>query len=307
VIYAAHRQERTFMPAASSDPLLPTADPARPTELPSGDYEVAVFENRFPSLVEEAGVLTSISGAQIEPAYGRCEVVAFCQSPDVSLWQLSVGYIALIMDVWADRTRDMVQAGISYILPFENRGAEMGVTLHHPHSQIYGYGFVPSLVARAVAAQRDYMSETGRNLVGALAAEERALGIRVIATRQHALAFVPPFARYPYETWIIPMRPGADLLTLAPSEKMDVASLLAEVLQRLDRLWDMPMPYLLTLNQAPFDNRDHPEWTLRIEIWPVRRSRDKLKFLAGTELAADVFASDVLPEAAAAQLRSVQL
>jgi UDPglucose--hexose-1-phosphate uridylyltransferase len=103
------------------------------------------------------------------------------------------------------------------------------------------------------------------------------------------------------------MRPGADLLTLAPSEKMDVASLLAEVLQRLDRLWDMPMPYLLTLNQAPFDNRDHPEWTLRIEIWPVRRSRDKLKFLAGTELAADVFASDVLPEAAAAQLRSVQL
>jgi UDPglucose--hexose-1-phosphate uridylyltransferase len=183
----------------------------------------------------------------------------------------------------------------------------MGVTLHHPHSQIYGYGFVPSLVARATAAQREFKSHTGRNLVSQLAEEECALGTRLIASRQHAVAFVPPFARYPYETWIVPTRSGADLLTLTPLEQMDVASLLAEVLQRLDRLWDMPMPYLLTLNQAPFDRKDHPEWTLRLEIWPVRRARTKLKFLAGTELGADIFASDVMPEAAAAQLRSVQL
>jgi UDPglucose--hexose-1-phosphate uridylyltransferase len=307
VVYAAHRQERTFMPAASSDPLLPTADPERPTELPAGDYDVAVFENRFPSLVEQSDPPRPVSGTHTNPAHGRCEVVVYCQSPKLSLWQLSVGHIALIVQVWADRTRDMARAGLSYILPFENRGAEMGVTLHHPHSQIYGYGFVPNVVARATAAQHDFKSRTGGNLVSKLAEEERAFGMRLIAVRQHALAFVPPFARYPYETWIVPTRPGADLLTLTPPEQMDVASLLAEVLERLDRLWDMPMPYLLTLNQAPFDNKDHPEWTLRIEICPVRRSRDKLKFLAGTELGADVFASDVLPEVAAEQLRSVHV
>ena len=307
IAYATHRQDRTFMPAPSSDPFLPTVDRDRPTELPAGDYDVAVFENRFPSLAEQPGEPPAVPGVATSPAFGRCEVIVFCQSPEVSLWQLSVEHIALILQVWADRSREMVEAGIRYVLPFENRGAEIGVSLHHPHGQIYGYGFVPAVVARAVTALREYKRDSGRDLISQLAEDERALQTRLIATREHAVAFVPPFARFPYETWIVPLRAGADLLTLTPSERTDLASLLAEVLQRLDRLWDLPMPYLLTANQAPADGEDHPEWTLRIEVWPVRRTRDKLKFLAGTELGADVFASDVLPEAAAAELRSVRL
>jgi UDPglucose--hexose-1-phosphate uridylyltransferase len=131
--------------------------------------------------------------------------------------------------------------------------------------------------------------------------------IRVISEAEHAIAFVPAFARFPYETWVIPCRAGADLTSLTTAERNDIASLLRQVLQRMDELWNLPMPYLMSINQAPLDMINCGNWTLRIEIWPTRRSRDKLKFLAGTELAAGVFASDVLPERAAAELRAVAM
>ena len=306
VIYAAHRQDRTYMPGRDSNPLAQSEDPNRPTELPVGDYDVAVFENRFPSLVLHPEQPDSVAGVASKPAVGRCEVIVFSADPELSLWMLPVDHIALVLEVLADRTVEMAASGISYVLPFENRGTEMGVTLHHPHAQIYGYGFVPAEMSRAGAALSLHKEKCAEDLVVRLAQDERAMRIRLVAEADHAVAFVPPFARFPYETWLVPLRPGADLINLTGPERTDLAWLLKEVLQRLDRLWGVPMPYLMTVNQAPSEATDHPEWTLRIEIWPTRRSREKLKFLAGTELAAGVFASDVLPETAAAQLRAVR-
>jgi UDPglucose--hexose-1-phosphate uridylyltransferase len=135
---------------------------------------------------------------------------------------------------------------------------------------------------------------------------ERDREIRVVAARgNRAVAFVPPFAQIPYETWIAPTRSVADLTRLTDTELSDMAFVLSQSLRRLDRLWDCPMPYLI--NQAPTDGRAHPEWTVHIAIWPIRRTPDKLKFLAGAELGAGVFANDVTPEAAAAALRDVRL
>jgi UDPglucose--hexose-1-phosphate uridylyltransferase len=144
------------------------------------------------------------------------------------------------------------------------------------------------------------------DLVCKLAEAERALGTRAVAARPHAIAFVPPFARFPFETWITPRRPAPDLGDLASLELDDLAACLKEALQRLDGLWQRPMPYLLTVNQRPTGLSD-PGWTVRIEIWPLRRARDKLKYLAGTELGAGVFASDMTPERAASQLQAVAL
>jgi UDPglucose--hexose-1-phosphate uridylyltransferase len=234
-------------------------------------------------------------------------VVVFAQDASASLGQLPLSRIALIFAVWAERTEDMRRAGIRYVLPFENRGTEMGVTLHHPHGQIYGYGFVPQQQQRMKAALADHHARTGTDLVTALAQDESARATRVIAARDAALAFAPPFARFPYETWIVPRRSVPYLSGLTTEERMDLASALSETLRRLDGLWNRPMPYLMTINQAPLDGETHPEWTVRIEIWPIRRDPNKLKFLAGTELGAGVFASDVTPESAAAALRQVTL
>jgi UDPglucose--hexose-1-phosphate uridylyltransferase len=231
----------------------------------------------------------------------------FSQDGKTSLGHLPPANAALILQVMADRTRDMAAAGVGYVLPFENRGVEMGVTLHHPHAQIYGYDFIPDYQHRIGQRLALHQREHGRDLVVDIALRERSLGIRMVAARDRAAAFVPAFARFPYETWLIPSRPAPDIASLADREIDDLASLLQEVLRRLDRLWERPMPYLLTVNQAPPDRDRYPGWTVRVEIWPIRRAANKLKFLAGTELGTGVFASDMLPEDAATKLRSISL
>ncbi len=307
VIYATHRQNRTFLPAAAEDPLAPTTDPQHPTELPSGDYEVAVFDNRFPSLSLNAGPPPPIVGVETAPGLGSCEVIVFSKDGSASLGELPLDHISLIFEVWADRTQYLQQAGLAYVLPFENRGIEIGATLQHPHGQIYAYGFLPQRQANIMQRLRGHYHRTGRDLVADLASSERDLGIRLIAEQGGAAGFTSPFGRFPYETWVVPTRPASYLAELTEPERIDMAFVLSQVLRRLDRLWDRPMPYLMTVNQAPSDGQAHPEWTLWIEICPIRRAADKLKFLAGTELGAGVFANDVTPEAAAAALRSVHL
>ena len=307
VVYATHRQDRTFLPSPKDDPLAPTTDPRHPTELPAGDYEVAVFENRFPSLSMHPGPPPSVEGVETAPAFGSCEVVVFAQDPSASLGELPLDRICLVLEVWGDRTRHLQHAGLAYVLPFENRGVEMGATLQHPHSQIYGYGFLPQRQAQVLRALKDHYKSSGRDLVSDLALAERNRQERVVVSQGNAVAFAPPFGRFPYETWVVPTRSVPDLCGLSETDRGDIAFCLSQALRRLDKLWNRPMPYLMTVNQAPSDGDPHSEWSVRIEICPIRRAPDKLKFLAGTELGAGVFANDITPEAAAAALRSVRL
>jgi UDPglucose--hexose-1-phosphate uridylyltransferase len=248
-----------------------------------------------------------LDGVTTAPAPGRCEVIVFCQDAHTSLGRLPVSQVELILEVIGVRTQELARAGCKYVLAFENRGVEMGVTLSHPHGQLYGYGFVPGMQTRMMEAMRTHLAEEGEDFITALVRKEARLETRRVAAREHALAFVPPFARFPYETWIAPFRPAAYLADLDPLARAAVAELLSETLRRLDSLWGVPMPYLMTINQAPTDGEAHPEWSVFIEIRPIRRARDKLKYLAGTELGAGVFVSDVTPEDAAATLREVSL
>jgi UDPglucose--hexose-1-phosphate uridylyltransferase len=196
---------------------------------------------------------------------------------------------------------------MSYVLPFENRGVEMGVTLHHPHGQIYGYGFLPRQQQHTLLALQEHHRASGTDLITQLARAELGYRLRIVAERAHAMAFTPAFARFPYETWIVPTRHTPYLWDMNDAECKDMAAVLSDVLRRQDALWNKPMPYLLTINQAPTDGEEHPEWSLRIEIWPIRRAANKLKFLAGTELGAGVFVNDITPEKAAELLRKAHV
>lgn len=305
VAYASHRQGRTFMPPSGYNPLAPTNDPAVPTELPAGDYDIAVFENRFPSMIATA---TAAPPAIVDtlPASGVCEVVVFTQDPQASLSSLPLAHLELLLQVWGDRTRIISESPqIQYILPFENKGVEVGVTLHHPHGQIYAYPFVPPVPARMDACQLDYFQQLHRGLLQDLIQKEIADDQRVLYQDPWAIAFVPVCARYPYEVWIAPIQPVANFLELTPEQRAGLARALKTVTLKYDGLWQRSFPYLMAWFQAPVNGKPHPEWHLHAEFYPPYRSADRLKYLAGTELAAGMFANDALPEEKARELQAI--
>ena len=305
VAYASHRQDRTYLPPAGFNPLAPGADPANPTELPEGDYEVAVFDNRYPTLVATAHDPPETFIATL-PARGRCEVVVYTQDAGTSLGALELAHIELLLEVWTHRSAQLgADPHIDYVLPFENRGVEVGVTLHHPHGQIYAYPFVPPVPKRMQHEELDYYERAGQPLLPALIAAELEARERIVYRGEHAVAFVPAWARYPYEVWVAPLDPTPDFAALGATARVDLARALKVVLLKYEGLWQRPFPYLMAWFQAPCDGRPHPESHLHAEFMPPYRTRDKLKFLAGTELAAGMFASDALPEDKARELQAV--
>jgi UDPglucose--hexose-1-phosphate uridylyltransferase len=305
VAYASHRQNRTFLPPKEYNPLLPSTSPDFPTELPPGAYDVAVFENLFSSLTPTA---TQAPEAYVEtrPGQGACEVVVFTQNPDASLGGLAVDHIELLLKVWADRTSEIGGRGeVHYVMPFENKGVEVGVTLHHPHGQIYAYPFVPPVVAKMAEAQSRFREAHGRGLIEHMIEEERRAGTRMIHDDGHTTAFIPVCARYPYEVWICPARRVGFIQDLGPDELRSLARTLKTVLLKYDGLWNKPFPYLMVLYQAPTDGEDNSAFHFHIEFFPPLRTPDRLKYLAGTELGGGMFVNDALPEEKAAELQKV--
>jgi UDPglucose--hexose-1-phosphate uridylyltransferase len=308
VAYASHRQNRTFLPPPEYNPLAPTTDPAHPTELPAGNYEVAVFENRFPTLTGRAEEPAPPSIVPTRPGKGTCEVVVFTQDPAGSLGTLPLWHLELILEVWADRYRELgAHEYVAYVMPFENRGVEVGVTLHHPHGQIYAYPFIPPVPARELSQQKAYWDEHGRGLLEDLIGKELEDGRRTLYTGEHALAWMPAFARYSYEVWIAPRRPAPSVADLDAAERADFARALKTVLLKYDGLWGKPFPYILVFHQAPTDGQPHPEAHLHVEIYPAYRMPGRLKYLAGSEIGAGSFTADTLPEEKVQELRAVEV
>jgi len=305
VAYAQYRQNRTFMPK-DWNPLAPSSDPEHPTELPAGDYDIAVFENLFPTLSESSHAPPALS-VPTRPARGVCEVVVFSRDPISTLGRLPLDQIELLIEVWGDRWRELgARPDVEYVFPFENRGAEVGVTLPHPHGQIYAYPFVPPVPARELSLQAAFLAENGRGLIETILEDEIASGGRhVVYEGPAAVALVPVFARYSYEVWIAPRRAAPSLADLSAAERADFARALKTILLKYDGLWNRPFPYIASFHQAPTDGRPHPEAHVHLEFYPAYRRSDRLKYLAGSEMGAGVFTADTLPEEKAEELRRV--
>ncbi len=324
VTFATHRQDRTYLPPSEQCPLCPTRDGSRPTEIPQPSFEIAVFDNRFPSLTPDPPDpdVAPTDLIAIEPALGRCEVVVYSDRHDVTLAGVGRERLRLLVDVWADRYEVLgAEPAVRYVLAFENKGEIMGVTLPHPHGQIYGYSDVPPRPLRELRAADEYLRRTGRCVECDVVAGEIADGRRIVARRGEVVAFVPAWARFPYEVHIAPARHRADLPGLPDDERDDVAELLELLLAGYDRLFGFPLPYVMGVHQAPtcepreLAGRLHllgglellSSWTpishLHWEFAPVHRTADKIKYVAGSEMMGGAYLTDVAPEAAAESLR----
>jgi UDPglucose--hexose-1-phosphate uridylyltransferase len=307
VAYAGHRQHRTFLPPAEYNPLAASRDPEHPTEVPAGRWEVAVFENLFPTFAMSAHDPPTLA-VPTAPGRGVCEVVVFTQDTAASLGTLPLCHLELLVDVWADRYEELGRrADVAYVFPFENRGVEVGVTLHHPHGQIYAYPFVPPVPARELAQQLAHYERHGTGLVEDIVARELADDLRIVYRGPRVAAFMPICARYSYEVWIAPLRAAPSFAALAPDERRDFARALKTVLLKYDGLWNTPFPYILAFHQAPTDGAPHPEAHLHAEFYPAYRMRGRLKYLAGSEIGAGVFTADTLPEEKVKELQAVQV
>ncbi|WDV52292.1 galactose-1-phosphate uridylyltransferase [Streptomyces coeruleorubidus] len=299
VAIASHRQGRTYHPPADECPLCPS-EGDRLSEIPDSSYDVVVFENRFPSLAGDSG---------------RCEVVCFTSDHNASFADLTEEQAGLVLEAWTDRTSELSHLpSVEQVFCFENRGAEIGVTLQHTHGQIYAYPFTTprtALMLRSVAAHKEMTG--GENLFDAVLERELA-DERVVLEGEHWVAFVPYTAHWPYEVHLYPKRRVPDLLGLDEAARTEFPKVYLELLRRFDRIFgegEPPTPYIAAWHQAPFgaleefDGVVREDFALHLELFTIRRTSGKLKFLAGSESGMNVFINDVPPERAAERLREV--
>ncbi len=301
---AALRQGRAFLPPAHICPLCPaTADNL--SEVPA-QFDVAVFENKSPSFgpVQDVTLASPPAGefgfGFTQPSYGRCEVVVFSSEHQGSLGALPVSRVRTVIEAWAERTDELQRMpGIRQVFPFENRGQEIGVTLHHPHGQIYAYPYITPKTKILL----DQLAGNGIAFYNELLDFERNTE-RTLISGEHFSAFVPWAARWPLEIHLLPHRNVNDLAQLSTEERDELAAIHSRLLAGLDRLYETPTPYIAAWHQAPMiENREQVRLQLRIHS--PRRAADKLKYLAGSESAMGAFIGDVAPETQAAQLREV--
>jgi len=304
---AAARQNRVFLPPADQDPLAPQS-PANPSEVPAL-YDVAVFENRSPSFgpalrdtADDPPLgrddLAELGIGRTRSSVGRCEVVCFSPDTTGSFGTQSVGRARTVIEAWADRTAALsTLPGVEQVFPFENRGEQIGVTLHHPHGQIYAYPYVTPRTTRLLAS----IDGTSPDLFQRILDAERE-GPRVVLSGEHWTAFVPFAARWPIEVHLLPHRQVPDFAATSGEERDELAALYRRLLRGIDALYDSPTPYIAAWHQAPV-NAGRDTVRLHLELTSPRRAADRLKFLAGSESAMGAWIADVRPEDAADRIR----
>jgi UDPglucose--hexose-1-phosphate uridylyltransferase len=307
VATATHRQERTFLPPSDFCPLCPTKKGGFPTEVPESDYDLVVFENRFPSL-RATPPSPAVEGSDlypVRPGQGVCEVLLYSPHHNSTLATEPVEQIYKLVRVWTERFRELGAPDfVKYVFEFENKGEAIGVTLHHPHGQIYAYPFIPPRVQRELDQAGTHQAKTGRCLLCDIIAEERRDGRRIIALNDSFVAYIPFFAGYPYEVHIASLRHLQALTDLKETEERDLADVLKMVLVAYDKLFNLSFPYIMAIHQRPTDGGAYDYYHFHIEFYPPLRTATKLKYLAGSETGAGMFINDTLAEEKAAELRS---
>jgi len=318
VIVAAHRNDRPWVGET-----VDTGEKPVPSYLPDcpfcpGNVRVSgqrnedysglfVFDNDVPCVSPSAPVdLDPPPGIyRNRPARGVARVVCYSPRHNVTLAELDVSSIVELLTIWQQQYRELgARPEVNHVLIFENKGEVVGVSNPHPHCQIYATNFVFKTIDVEARVTHRYWQENRRVLFQDIIATERSDGRRLLGENGSAIAFLPYFARYAYETFVAPKQTHGSLADLSPSEVNDLACVLKDVLVKFDNLWQMPFPYVMALHQAPTDGAPHDGFHFHIEFHPPLRKPNLLKHLAGPEVGGGSFLSDTAPEEKAAELRA---
>ena len=319
IIVAAHRQDRPWSGETVANSLTPLPDYEPTCYLCPGNRRVSgehnpdyartfVFDNDLPCVAADApGDLPEPAGIyRNRPASGLARVVCYSPQHNLTLAELEVADIEHLLGVWQEQYLDLGnRREVAHVLIFENKGEVVGVSNPHPHCQIYATNFVFKTIEIEARLSRQHLAETGRPLFQDILAAERQDGRRMLFENDSAIAFVPYFARYAYEVYVAPKATHPSLAALSRPELGDLAEALKHVLVKFDNLWQMALPYVMPLHQAPTDGGDYGGFHFHIEFHPPLRKPSLLKYLAGPEIGGGNFLSDTSPEQKADELRAL--
>jgi UDPglucose--hexose-1-phosphate uridylyltransferase len=320
VVHAGHRNNRPWTVGKQdhNQKLAPEHDPncylcagnMRVGGHQNPDYQsIFIFENDHPVVGPLAPFVSpSQDFYKMERAYGLAKVICYSPRHDMTMAEMPIEKVIEVFQAWKDETIEISKiAGIKNLLIFENKGEIVGVSNPHPHGQLYAVDFTLTLNKMYLEASEKFMKETGDNLFSKIIGSEISDGSRIIAENKSAIAFVPYFARYAYETLVFPKNPHATMESLSDKEIADLAEVYLTVIRKMDGLFNMSFPYVMTINQAPFDLKDKNMYQLHWQLLPPLRQPDLKKFPAGPEIGAETFMADTIPEEKARELQAISV
>lgn len=278
------------------------------------DYDVMIYDNDFPIMMPEPPEPDDVAGDiyRTAPAAGKCEVVLYSPKHDAHLSSLGASHIRKVVDLWAERCEALAEdERVKYVFPFENRGEEVGVTMHHPHGQIYAYSYVPLKLELELAACREHRESHGDCLICRMNAEERRFDRRIVFENDSFSAYLPFFTDYPYGVFIVSKRHVGGLTDLTAPERDDLAACLEMTVASFDKVFDRPFPYMMAVHQTPVNSPELGDvdkyFHFHIEFYPPLRAADKIKYYASSEMGAWAAANVAAVEDSVMTLRRAKL
>lgn len=274
-------------------------------------YDVLVYPNDFPALSPNPPKpdLESTDLYKVAESHGKCEVILYSPEHYTSVPHLPVAHLAKLVNLWAERTAEIAKdTKVKYIFPFENRGEVVGVTMPHPHGQIYGYPFVPLKLKVELDSCKEHYALHGTDLLGDMNKEEVKFGKRIIAENDNFLVYLPFFTDYPYGIFIVHKSLKGSLTQFSEKEKYDLAEILKNSTGALDTLFDKPFPYMMCIHQTPVNSEEYADsdqyFRFHIEFYPPLRDAERVKFYASSEMGAWAAANTRAVEETAVELRA---
>ena len=301
VMIASNRQNRPQMPKDWC-PFCPGSG-----KVPD-DYEVFKYDNDFPALSQNPSDPDDVANDffKVKPSYGKCEVILYSPGHTTTLPELSVDHITKLVDLWCERFDAISEdENIKYVFIFENRGNVVGVTMPHPHGQIYGYSFIPKKIELELESAKEYKEEKGNCIFCDMLKEEKKFEKRIIFSNEHFTVFLPFFTEYPYGVYIFSNEHKNNISQFTPEERRSLASILRETVGMLDSLFDYNFPYMMCMHNAPVNTEEDVSdyYHFHIEFFPPMRSADKQKFNASSETGVWAHCNPTRPEDTAEELR----
>lgn len=302
---ATNRQHRPHLPKDYC-PFCLEDNPSLPR------FDVLAYTNDFPAMsLDGFGVTESNKGIfQKKDAIGKCEVILYSPQHNKLLYQLSDGHVLKIVELWNERFKELQKdKRIKYIFEFENRGEEVGVTIHHPHGQLYAYSFIPFKIREELNNCKNYFQKHQRNLFADLNTAEKKYKKRIVSENKSFIAYIPYFTDYPFGVFVVNKKLKGNITQFTLSEKKDLAEMLKKLTAGFDKIYDRPFPYMMCLHQTPVNEKKYADaenyYAFHIEFYPPLRAKDKVKWYAGSEMGAGAAANPLDVDECAATLRNL--